>query len=103
MRGGGPGARLSGVEPSVNRPIRASDIVCADSDLSLAAKGLFALVGLLGPDCSLTEISARTTDPPEFLAMVLNELQSAGYVTVVADHVTVTPPGRFGVGLSVAG
>ncbi len=87
----------------MNRPIRASDIVSADNSLSLAAKGLFSLVGLLGPDCSLAEIGARTTDPPEFLAMVLHELQSAGYVTVEQDHVTITPPGRFGVGMSVAG
>ena len=91
------------MEQAVNRPIRASDIVCADGDLSLAAKGLFALVGLLGPDCSLSEVGARTTDPPEFVAMVLNELQSAGYVTVADQHVRITPPGRFGAGAVISG
>ena len=72
-------------------------MVCADSELSLAAKGMFALVGLLGPECTLSDVAARTTDPPEFLAMVLNELESAGYVRVGNQRVTVLPPGEFGV------
>jgi len=90
-------ATLGSVDQTGKRPLRASDIVCADQDLSLAAKGMFALITLLGPDCTLSDMTAYTTDPQEFLAMVLNELQSAGYVTVAADQVTVLPPGRFGV------
>lgn len=89
------------MESARKRPIRASDIVSSDPDLSLAAKGMFALVGLLGPDCTLAEIGARTTDPPEFVAMVLNELQSAGYVVVGEQRVTVLPPGQFGAGVSM--
>ncbi len=89
------------MESARNRPIRASDIVSADPDLSLAAKGLFALVGLLGPDCTLEEVGSRTTDPPEFVAMVLNELESAGYVRVGEKRVTVLPPGSFGVGVGL--
>lgn len=75
--------------------------MCGDPQLSLAAKGLFALVGMLGTRCTLAEVATRTTDPPEFVAMVLDELQGAGYVSVTDDCVTVLPPGRFGVGLSM--
>lgn len=90
------------MKESVNRPIRASDIVCSDPGISLAAKGLFSLVGLLGPECTLTEVAASTTDPPEFVAMVLDELQIAGYVSVTQQRVTVLPPGRFGVGAAMS-
>lgn len=100
-RPGWAGGYTRGVDEISKRPIRASDIVCEDPQLSLAAKGLFALVGLLGQKCTLAEVGARTTDPPEFVAMVLDELQGAGYVSVTDQCVTVLPPGRFGVGLSM--
>ena len=85
----------------LKRPIRASDIVCDDPGLSLAAKGMFALVGLLGPSCTLADIGERTTDPPEFIVMVLDELQCAGYLNVTDQQITVPLSGRFGVGVSM--
>ena len=85
----------------LKRPIRATDIVCDDPGLSLAAKGMFALVGLVGPGCTLADLSERTTDPPEFIAMVLDELPQAGYLNVTDERITVPPSGRFGVGMSM--
>ncbi len=62
-----------------------------DIELSLAAKGLFAVASLLGDGCSLDEIQSRTSDPPEFLMMVLDELVRAGYVQLADRTVQMRP------------
>lgn len=73
------------------RGFRAGDIVLEDIELSLAAKGLFAVASLLGDGCSLDEIQSRTSDPPEFLMMVLDELVRAGYVQLADRTVQMRP------------
>lgn len=92
-------ARLGSMtDARTGRRYRASDIVIEDSNLSLAAKGLFSLVGMLGNDCTLGEINERTTDPPEFVAMVIDELLRAGYVNVTDQVIHIRQPAHFGAG-----
>ncbi len=77
------------------RGIRASDIVTDDERLSLAAKGLFALIGFMGNGCTLQDVENRTTDPPEFVQMVLDELLRVGYIDVTDRIVRIRRPEEF--------
>jgi hypothetical protein len=85
----------SGVGPGQN--MRFSDIVIDDPKLSLAAKGAFATLGLMGNSCPVPDLAARTSDDEESLRAALDELIRAGYVEVVDEMVQVHSAGSFGV------
>lgn len=77
--------------------MRYSDIVLDDTELSLAAKGAFAALSLLGNDCSIAELAKRTKDGPAGARDALAELEAAGYVELDEQSVRVRRPGEFGV------
>jgi hypothetical protein len=85
----------SGVGPGQN--MRFSDIVIDDPGLSLAAKGAFATLGLMGNSCPISDLAERTRDSAESLRAALAELVRAGYVEVLDDVVRVHSAGTFGV------
>lgn len=77
--------------------MRFSDIVIDDPGISLAAKGVFATLGLMGNSCSIAELAARTNDKQQELRAALGELERAGYVKVVDGTVEVHSAGSFGM------
>lgn len=76
--------------------MRFSDIVLDDARLSMAAKGVFATLGLLGNDCEVEALARHTSDGGGALAAALQELSEAGYVTLDERRVRVSRPGSFG-------
>lgn len=85
----------SGVGPGQN--MRFSDVVIDDPKLSLAAKGVFATLGLMGNSCSVGDLAERTKDGEEAVRAALDELSAAEYVEVDDEMVRVQSTGSFGV------
>jgi hypothetical protein len=85
----------NGVGPGQN--MRFSDIVIDDPNLSLAAKGVFSMLGLMGNSCAITDLTNRTSDGGQAVRAALGELEEAGYVEVVDGEVHVQSAGSFGV------
>jgi DNA-binding transcriptional ArsR family regulator len=85
----------NGVGPGQN--MRFSDIVIDDPKLSLAAKGVFSMLGLMGNSCSVDELTERTSDGEPTVRAALDELERAGYVEVAEGLVRVQSAGSFGV------
>ena len=77
--------------------MRFSDIVIDDPGISMAAKGVFSTLGLMGNSCSVAELASRTRDRQQVVQAALEELEQAGYVKVVDGMVHVHSAGSFGV------
>lgn len=77
--------------------MRFSDIVLDDPKISLAAKGVFSTLGLMGNSCSVNELAGRTSDDQQAVRSALDELERAGYVEVSNETVRVQSAGSFGV------
>lgn len=77
--------------------LRFSDIVLDDDDISMAAKGVFATLGLLGDGCAVATLTRRSKDGPEAVRAALEELVEAGYVAIRDDKIFVSRPGSFGL------
>lgn len=77
--------------------MRFSDIVIDDPNISLAAKGVFSTLGLMGNSCSVAELTSRTSDDRQVVRSALEELERAGYVEVSNETVRVQSTGSFGV------
>ncbi|MEX2536685.1 MAG: hypothetical protein WD273_13900 [Trueperaceae bacterium] len=77
--------------------MRFSDIVIDDPAISMAAKGVFATLGLMGNSCSITELVERTSDKQQQLRAALGELERARYVKIADGMVSVQSAGSFGV------
>jgi hypothetical protein len=77
--------------------MRFSDIVIDDPNLSLAAKGVFSTLGLMGNSCPISELASRTSDREDAVRAALGELERAGYVEVKDETVRVQSAGSFGV------
>lgn len=77
--------------------MRFSDIVIDDPGISMAAKGVFSTLGLMGNSCSISELASRTKDKQQAVLAALGELERAGYIKIVDDKVEVLSSGSFGV------
>ncbi len=90
MRHAGPGQNM-----------RFSDIVIDDASISMAAKGVFVTIGLLGSGCTVASLSKRASDAHKVVVAALEELIEAGYVTIDRDgeeeRVFIRGPASFGV------
>ncbi len=75
--------------------MRFGDIVLDDNRISLAAKGVFAVIGFLGGACTLTEVAAHCSDEGG-LEPTLEELVKRGYVSVHENVITVRDAADFG-------
>ena len=73
----------------------ASDIVIDDGTMSLAAKGLFVMVGFLGGQATLGQAYRHCSDETD-LVPVLDELVKRGYVNVVDGHIRIRDAAVFG-------
>lgn len=76
---------------------RFSDIVIDDIKLSLAAKGVFVTIGLLGSGCKISMLERRCTDTSETVMSALQELVDGGYVSIEQDTVLVHSRTSFGI------
>jgi hypothetical protein len=79
------------------RKVRFSDMVTNDEKLSLAAKGAFLLLDLLGSEATLQELQGKTSDSLRELSGALEELSEAGYISLASGQVQVRPPETFGL------
>jgi len=77
--------------------MRASDIVIDDERLSLAAKGVFVTVTLLGNGCHVREIAQHCRDVPSSVEAALQELAKLRYVRVEDGAVRLEEAPRFGI------
>lgn len=84
-------------DPSIARTMRQSDLVVDDDKLSMAAKGVFLVLDLLGKNTSVAQLAEYTTDSPGTLRRFIAELREAGYVTLEGDTVAVRPREAFGL------
>lgn len=84
------------VGPGVN--MRRSDIVLDDSRISMAAKGVFATLNLLGNEARVEELGERCNDSPAAVAQALEELRAHGYIEISGSELVTLPEGgRFGL------
>lgn len=84
-------------DPSISRTMRQSDQVVDDDKLSMAAKGTFLVLDLLGKHTSVAQLADFTSDAPVALYRFVAELRDAGYVTLEGDIVAVRSREAFGV------
>ncbi len=77
--------------------MRSSDIVIDDERLSLAAKGVFVTVTLLGNGCRIEEIARHCRDDADLLTEALKELTRFRYVRVDRDAIRLEEAPYFGV------
>ncbi len=77
--------------------MRSSDIVIDDERLSLAAKGVFGSVTLLGNGCRVRDIARHCRDAPASVEAALQELEQFRYVRVEDGAVHVEEAPRFGI------
>lgn len=90
-------------DPSIARNMRQSDLVVDDDKLSMAAKGAFLVLDLLGKRASVTQLAEFTSDSAGALRNFVQELRTAGYVTLDNDTVAVRPREKFGLLESTGG
>ena len=76
--------------------MRSSDIVIDDGSISLAAKGVFVMIGFLGGSCTVADVYKHCSDETDLLPVV-DELVTKGYVNVADDQITVRDPAVFGL------
>jgi hypothetical protein len=76
---------------------RFSDIVIDDTKLSLAAKGVFVTIGLLGSGCQISTLERRCTDTSETVMSAVQELVEGGYVSIDQGAVLVHSRTSFGI------
>jgi hypothetical protein len=84
-------------EAEVRPRMRSSDIVIDDERLSLAAKGVFVTVTLLGNGCRVQDIARHCRDVPAAVEAALQELERLRYVRVEDDAVRVEEASSFGI------
>ncbi len=84
-------------EADVRPRMRSSDIVIDDERLSLAAKGVFVTVTLLGNGCRVQDIARHCRDVPAAVGAALQELERLRYVRVDDDAVRVEEASSFGI------
>jgi hypothetical protein len=77
--------------------MRASDIVIDDERLSLAAKGVFVTVTLLGNGCRVQDIAQHCRDVPSSVEAALQELTQLRYLRVEDGAVRQEEAPRFGI------
>lgn len=77
--------------------MRSSDIVIDDERLSLAAKGVFVTVTLLGNGCRVDEIARRCRDSASNVDKALRELTGLRYVRLDDGAVHLEDAPRFGM------
>ncbi|MEJ2287171.1 MAG: hypothetical protein P8Y02_00750 [Deinococcales bacterium] len=77
--------------------MRSSDIVIDDERLSLAAKGVFVTVTLLGNGCRVEEIARHCRDSGSNVEAALQELTRMSYVRVEDGTVRLEDAPRFGI------
>lgn len=77
--------------------MRSSDIVIDDERLSLAAKGVFVTVTLLGNGCRIEEIARHCRDEAGYVTDALRELTRLHYVRVDRDAVRLEDAPDFGI------
>jgi hypothetical protein len=77
--------------------MRSSDIVIDDERLSLAAKGVFVTITLLGNGCRVLDIGRHCRDVPAAVDAALRELERLRYVRVEDDAVRVEEASSFGI------
>lgn len=77
--------------------MRSSDIVIDDERLSLAAKGVFVTVTLLGNGCHVQDIARHCRDAAPSVEAALKELTKLRYVQVDDGAVRVEEAPRFGI------
>jgi len=77
--------------------MRSSDIVIDDERLSLAAKGVFVTITLLGNGCRVQDIGRHCRDVPAAVDAALQELERLRYVRVEDDAVRVEEASSFGI------
>jgi hypothetical protein len=77
--------------------MRSSDIVIDDERLSLAAKGVFVTVTLLGNGCRVEEIARHCRDSASNVEVALQELARLRYVRVEDGAVRLEDAPRFGM------
>lgn len=79
------------------RRMRASDIVIDDERLSLAAKGAFVTIALLGNGCGVEELLERCRDGAGQVEAALQELVKLRYVRLDGSTVHFEDSDRFGM------
>ena len=77
--------------------MRFSDIVLDDPELSMAAKGVFAILGLLGSGARTEALAQHARDEADAVSAAVEELVRAGYVRLEGEAVHVNRPGSFGL------
>lgn len=77
--------------------MRSSDIVVDDAALSLAAKGAFVIVTLLGNGCSVEEIARHAKETPVAVEAALLELRERGYLRFEAGRASLRDAADFGL------
>lgn len=77
--------------------MRVGDIVLDDPAISLAAKGVFVTVGLLGGSCDVTQLAARCTDDEAALRSAIGELAERSYVSLDGDRIRLRDPASLGL------
>lgn len=83
---------------TASRPrMRSSDIVIDDERLSLAAKGVFLAVTLLGNGCRLEELARHCRDGVAKVEAAVDELVRLRYVRLEDRAVHFEDPPRFGI------
>jgi hypothetical protein len=78
--------------------VRFSDLVTDDEKLSLAAKGAFLVLDLLGNDVTLDRLLTKTADRQDAVRRAVDELVAAGYVRLASGSLSKVPPAEFGLG-----
>ena len=89
----------SGTSNSAANPaskMRVGDIVLDDPAISLAAKGVFVTVGLLGGSCDLAQLASHCADDGALRAAV-EELAEHSYVSLQGDQVQLRDLASLGL------
>jgi len=77
--------------------MRSSDIVIDDERLSLAAKGVFVTVTLLGNGCRADEVARRCRDSAGNVEAALQELTRLRYLRMEEGAIHLEEAPRFGI------
>ncbi|HKI56755.1 MAG TPA: hypothetical protein VKB31_06335 [Trueperaceae bacterium] len=77
--------------------MRSSDIVIDDERLSLAAKGVFVTVTLLGAGCHIEELARHCRDQAGKIEAAVQELVRLRYVRLDGSAIYFEDAPRFGI------